>query len=269
MKNIEVTFDNNKKYVITTQPNSISDSITSMLKHLTNVPLEFHNFDNPYRHTYQTCLTQLVQAAKTFDIPVDVNRLHDQSYLNYLHTLYENGYNGNPDWLQYHEGIHLLELLINGICKSTVNLGYKEKAGPLKRNYTYDELSTCQIQFSAGDCFVEFNELGKIPYHYWADNEPDDIQRFCELSKPMLSLNFKITVALQDINAMPADVDKFNSWFSQYKSTWCQHWNIPDWTMEQMMGGMLIGKIDNITGFDESLGQGYVPIKLGLVDAVG
>ena len=59
-------------------------------------------------------------------------------------------------------------------------------------------------------------EYGKTPYTYWRDDEPNDINRLIELAKPMIRLNFKISIALADIAMTICQQDQleFDNWFS-------------------------------------------------------
>ena len=267
MKNIEVYFNNNDRYTIAMESNSVATKLTSMLKHLSKVPLRFDNFDNPYRYRLDIVIDQLLTYANILQIAVDRNHLDDQLYLNYLHSIYETSYSGTVEWLRYHESIHMLEFIYADQVKNLpVNLGYRELAGPLDKLYTQNELTNNQTRLRAGDCFIEFSELGKTPYIYWRDNEPDDFNRLCELAKPMRRLNFKLQVALHDRDLMPTDINEFNTWFDQYKDSWCRHWEIPSWSTEQIVGVIVVGHIDNISEFDTALSNGYVPTNLGLVD---
>lgn len=265
MKNIGIYLNNNDRYTISMESNSVANKLITMLKHLNKIPLRFDNFDNPYRYKLNIVVDQLLTYADILQIKIDKDQLSNQLYLNYLHSIYEKGYSGTVEWLRYHEAIHMLEVIYaNDVENLPVNIGYRELAGPLDKCYSYDELLNAQTQLRAGDCFIEFSELGKTPYIYWRDNEPDDFSRLCELAKPMRRLTFKIQIALHDRNLIPADIDKFNAWFDQYKDRWCQHWEIPNWTAEQIVGVIVVGHIGNIGEFDTALSNGYVPTRLGL-----
>ena len=262
MTRIEITTSNNDCYLIELENNSVTQSMTSMLKHLSPLPLRFGIFDNPYAFTRDTATKQLIEYAAKLDVEVDPAKLTSQEYLNHLHSIYEKNYDGNNDWLQFHEPIHMLEYNASRI----VHLSYGERGGLLDRKYQFDELLTTQTQINAGECTVGFSELGKTPYTYWRSGEPDNIQRLCELAKPMLRLHFKITIDLADANKIPNDVEEFNQWFTKYKSAWCRHWGIPDWSVKQIFGHIKIGQLLDFENFAQGLKQGHVPIKLRLVN---
>jgi hypothetical protein len=231
-----------------------------MLKHLTPVPLHFGMIDNPYKVSRESISDILVNISNALAISIDRTQLTDQQYLNYLHRYFENRIGGGNEWMDYNQAIHLLETFNRGEQKEKkVRLWYGNNSNPLTRRYQFDELTNMQLNFRAGDCFVEFSELGKTPYHYWRDQEPDDIAHLCELASPMVKLNFKIVVALDNINFTPCDLSNFENWFDQYRDTWCQHWQIPYWTISQMQGGILIGRIADLEKFKEDLNQGHNP----------
>jgi hypothetical protein len=269
MNQIQVVFDNNQDFAIQLKDNSIVDSLKKMLKHLQNTNLVFTIADNPYKHQKDIVLQQLVDYSKKFNIDLDPNRLHNQDYLNWLHTHYATNYNGDSDWMLYHSAIHMMEFLNSkrDIKELPVSLTYKEKSGPIKRPFDYAELANMQSRFSAGECAIMFDELGKVPFKYWKDGESNDIAYLCELAKPMLDLKFQIAVFLHDIDFLPNNKDarNFEDWFSTYKKDWCRHWKVPDWSLTQMLGGISIGTVANIKEFDNALKIGQVPKQCRLV----
>jgi hypothetical protein len=145
-------------------------------------------------------------------------------------------------------------------------LTYGEKSGPLDQAYTFDELTTIKSQVAPGECYIEFNELGKTPLQYFVNREPNNIQRFCELAKPFIRLNFKLTVALDPIDFMPdpALIEQYQTWLAPHYQTWCQHWNIPEWTVEQTVGVLPVGQIDHVDLFKHDIASGAKPIGLSL-----
>ena len=263
MQQIKITTSNDAHYLINLENNSVSQSLVLMLKHLHRLPLRSGIFHNPYEFTKEIAIRQLVEYANKLGIVVDIAKLKSQEYLNYLHSIYEKNYNGNGDWLQYHEPIHLLE---GNLPSPRVHLSYGELAGPLDRTYRYNELLSSVTDISAGDCLVVFSELGKTPYNYWRDGEPDNLIRLCELAKPRRRLYFQITIELAEHKKIPHDLEQFEQWFSQYKSDWCRHWGIPDWSPEQIFGGILIGHLDAVEDFKSALQSGQYPAKLRTVN---
>ena len=262
MKKIEITTSNDNCYLIELENNSVSQNIMAMLKHLYRLPLRFGILDNPYTCTKDAAIKQLIEYAGKLGIDVNPTELASQKYLNYLHSIYEKNYNGNDGWLQFHEPIHVLE----NRALDQVDLLYDERAGFLDKKYQFDELLLAQTKIFAGECIVGFSELGKTPYRYWQNGEPDDIVRLCELSKPMLRFHFKITINLIDKNTIPEDLEEFNQWFSKYKAEWCNHWGIPDWSTEQIFGHIKVGRLLDFENFCLGLKQGHVPIKLRIVN---
>jgi hypothetical protein len=56
----------------------------------------------------------------------------------------------------------------------------------------------------------------------------------------------------------------FERWFEQYKPQWCQHWNINDWSIEEMFSVIPIGEILNIDLFDKTIQDSVSYIKMSL-----
>jgi hypothetical protein len=265
MKNIIVHTDNNA-YTIITNKNKTTIKVVGMLKHLQRLLLRFSTFDNPYSYNIEVATQQLLEYADKFGIQIDTKRLQDQQYLNELHKKYELGFNGQADWLLYHEAIHMCESIKNHLTDVDVRLTYGILSGPLDVKYEWDELITCQSNIEFGDCYVAFSELGKTPYHYWREGEPNNLERLCQLAKPMLRLNFQLRICVNP-QPLPADIAEFEAWFSQYREAWCQHWGIPMWTVEQMLGGIKIGTMPKVNEFISNLKDNHVPMRLELVDA--
>jgi len=264
-KTIDIVFDNNNRYSISVAENSVADSLCKMLKHLSQVPLRVCALDNPYTLTRDLVTDQITKITDLLSIPLDQSRLTDQQYLNYLHTYFENRIDDRPEWQIYNEAIHSFEMFNRGNQKEKkLSLFYGSKSGPLTRPFRYNEFDNMQLQFAAGDCYIDFNETGKTPYQYWRDGEENNISRLCDLGKPMLRLDFRIKVALDDTDLTPKDTREFSRWFDQYKTQWCQYWDILNWDITQMQGGILVGQINNIKSFREELQTGANPIQLCL-----
>jgi hypothetical protein len=93
---------------------------------------------------------------------------------------------------------------------------------------------------------VGWSELGKTPYTYWRDGEPNDIARMCQLIKPWIKLRPKILVALEDIDTLSnIDIQGFESWWQQYSEAWCQHWNISSWTVNDIFSVVVFAQTPN------------------------
>ena len=263
-KKLKLVFSDDSDLIINLNNSITADKLATMSKHLQRVPLSFANYDNPLYYTLPIAVKQLIENARLLNIVIDQTQLTDQSYLNSLHKLYEQGYNGTAIWLEFHESIHMLENINSGKIPCIVNIGYREACGPLDKKYSYEELLTCQTSFKAGDCFVSFSELGKTPYTYWKNNELNDINRLVQLAKPIIRLNFKILIALTDFdNSLSGqEQSEFNAWFAPYKHEWCEYWAIPDWSITQILGGIKIGETDKVDMLVDKLRNNKIPTKL-------
>jgi len=247
-------------------PSPILVPIQRIYKHLQHVLLPFRSWDDPaYPHSMQ--YPELVNCLHTYagkvGIQVDRQRcLHnEQAYFNELHKLYETGYNGNPDWLDFHEHIHMCEQYVKD-KKPMMSLDYREKSGLLEQKFKPEWTEAMVSVLHPGDVYVPWAELGKSPYDYWADREPSDLSRLCELAKPWLKLKPKICVAFEHIDKMQnVCVNEFNAWWAHYETPWCSHWNIESWSVKDMHASTLIGHTDHIV-IKNKLAQKIYPVKV-------
>ena len=234
---MKVYFDNDTFVKFDFIDSPLTDYYQRVYKHLQHVPLQFFNWDLPY-NTSECCL-KLEHYASLLGINVDQSKIKDQDYLNYLHQIYEKKYDGNEQWLYYHEHIHLCEDLNKGSKGTGIyHIDWRQKAGPLTGKYNSAYTKSLVNTVKTGQIFFKWSELGKTPYVYWKNGEPNNIKRMCELAKPMLAVRPKALIACKDIytTANLTDKNLFNNWWNQYHDEWCMYWNIPEWTLDQMFG---------------------------------
>ena len=222
-------------------------------KNLSRAPLPFNVWDNPYylsNTTYQELVNRLTVHAEKLSIQIDQSLclLRDQPYFNAIHKIYEKNYNGNRDWLDFHEHIHMCEKYYDDKqYPKILHIDYREKSGPLQKPFDLTWLDTATTKIKAGDVFVRWSELGKTPYNYWENNEPNDIARMCELAKPWLILKPKIIIALEDFDTLKnKKILEFESWWQQYSKPWCQRWNIPSWSATDIFSFLVFGKVSTV-----------------------
>lgn len=261
---MNLLLDNNAKFEIELEQNTIADTIKKIFKHLQHVPIPFKTWDNPFlldNQTHKTLVQDLKLFAQRLKIDVDVELCYsqDQSYFNYLHKIYEKSYNGDPKWLDYHEHIHLCEKHEDDSFKRLV-IDYREKSGPLEQRFNLSFREFFKNEVNPGEVYLSWAELGKTPYGYWENREPDDINRICELAKPWLILRPKLSIAFSNKNFLiNKKIDNFNHWWKQYHDQWCHHWNIDHWSIEDMFSVSKIGYIDDLDRLKNSLFQGHNP----------
>jgi hypothetical protein len=242
--------------------NIISQYIEKSFRHLQNLPLSFHIYDylKYYSQNKELLYRTLLDAAKKLNIDIDEAQLTDQKYLNFLHKTYEFGYNkGSNVWLEFHEMIHAIEALNNNnLVSDQVTINYRELSGPLEKPFNRNYLEHAVQSISKGTCYCQWNELGKSPYRYWSDNEPDDIARIYQLAKPWTVLRPSVTIALEDIDftLSQEDQQRFDDWFSGYKESWMQHWNLDHWDEKEMTSVIPIGQISDVDELKEKIYQG-------------
>jgi hypothetical protein len=201
---MKILFSNNETIDFCIDNSPLGQVYQKIYKHLSAIPIPHKDWDNPYHVdslSYEDLVNKLVKFGNQLHIEVDQQRClaSDQLYFNHIHKIYETNYNGDPAWLDFHESIHECELFFRPHFK-ILHINYREKAGPLEKPYNPLWFESATTKVKAGEIFSCWAELGKSPYAYWYDQEPNDIDRMCQLSKPWLRLRPKLNIALEDID---------------------------------------------------------------------
>jgi len=267
---MQLILSDNSKFDITIKENRVWDQLKRGYKHLQHVPIQFYPWDNGRSDMNKGEVIQsFIDYAKKLNISIDKSlcEQYDQQYLNFLHETYEKNYDGRPEWLQYHEHIHLLEKLKwdTHLNKKILHIRWRELAGMLEKPFEYDLINDSSTVIKKGDVFVKWQELGKIPYIYWDNGEPDNIDRINELCKPWIKLVYDFYIALEDIDFTEnLNLTDFNPWWAKYHDSFCKHYNIPQWNIEQMCCGIVFGKIENLDDLMNNLSGSTIPYKIKL-----
>jgi hypothetical protein len=239
---MRILFDDNTSVFFDLLDCDLAPIYGRIISHLRHLDIPFRDWDNPYN--LKDPVTRLIEFGTRLKITVDRLRCEqkDQDYLNFLHEVYEKNYVTCPDprWLDFHEQIHLCENF--GASQCFLQIDYRDKAGLLEKPFDMSWLKSGKTRVRAGDVFVRWAELGKPPYIYWRDKEPDDITRIKELAKPWLKLRPMLLVALQD-HDFGVSSDEFEQWWEQYHAEWCAHWNISKWDLVDMRSVLIFGRM--------------------------
>lgn len=258
-----LTWQDESRTQIDLEPGPLKEHYLWAYKHLQHLPLSFYPWDNPYfrqAHNRPLAVSQLATSAAQLNIPIDADAClaQDQTELNRLHKIYEQNFNGDRLWLEFHELVHVCEQ--KWTANSFVNLGHREHAGLFETPFKQEWNQLCTTKLKAGDVFVFWSELGKTVYDYYYDREPNNIERVCELAKPWLVVRPKIQIALTDHDALEhLDLEGFELWWKQYHQDWCKHWNIPHWGIEQVFGRLRIGRAHDPEAIVKRLQQNILP----------
>lgn len=247
--------------------NPVSLVIQGMYRHLQHVPINFKPWDNPYYSNMPLIdlVSKLVDFGKVVGVNIDRQKClsQDQTYLNAIHKIYEQRYDGSPAWLDYHEHIHLCEYTTKKF--QTLIIDHREKAGLLEKPVDTTWMTHTVTKVSRGDVYSKWAELGKSPYTYWKNSEPNDIQRLCELAKPWSKLKSRLSIALDDDDFCDyTDKEEFLQWWESYEQPWCRHWGIDRWGLTEMSAVSVIGHIDNIDSVDLNLQKNLLPTRIQL-----
>jgi hypothetical protein len=261
---VQIVFSDNTAVELILESTPLATVYQKIYKHLGQAAVPFRDWDHPF---YCNTLTELVEKLILYASKVSVTVCRqsclnqDQDYFNSIHEIYENNYNGDPAWLNFHEHIHMCEYW--PAQETRLNIDYREKAGMLERPFDFDWLENATTKIKAGDAFVEWAELGKTPYGYWKNCEPNTMTRMCELAKPWLTLRPKIAVALEDMDTMhKVDIPAFESWWKHHSEEWCQHWNISSWSIVDMRSVVRLGRVPEFATIIEQLKNNNTPTKI-------
>lgn len=267
---MKLVFSNAIKIDLGINNTELSETYKKIYKNLCHATLEFREWDNPYykdRLTYEQIVDRLELYGQRVSVVVDKSRClaYDQTHYNDLHKIYEMNYNGNPAWLDFHEHIHACEHYYDQHRVRILDIDYREKAGMLEKPFNLSWLKHSSAQVNAGDVFVSWAELGKTPYQYWLNKEPNDIKRMCQLAKPWLKLRPKIKIAIEDIDELKdKQVQEFESWWKDYQAEWCQHWGLESWTLNDIYSNAIIGHIDDVAELQTLLKNNINPVGVSM-----
>jgi hypothetical protein len=266
---MKLIFSNNQEIELDIDNSPLGITYQKIYKNLSKVPIPYRPWDNPYytkNLTYPELVNRLVEYAQKVSVDIDRSKClaQDQLYFNSIHKIYEQNYNGHPGWLDFHEHIHMCEVYFKEY-NDLFCIDYREKSGLLEKPMDRQWLNNTQTTVQAGDVYVQWSELGKTPYTYWKNNEPNDIERMCKLAKPWLKLRPKIYIALNDMNKLKnIPCDKFSAWWKDYQYEWTEYWNIPSWNIENIFGVSVFGRTTQIKLLKQQLKNNAVPVKVAL-----
>ena len=263
---MQIVFSNGETVDLLMNQTSVASVFQKIYKHLQNVTITFRDWDSPfYNHSLPQLVDKLVMYAEKVNVPIDQERClaQDQNYLNSIHEIYEKNYNGDPAWLDFHEHIHLCEKEHAERLK-ILRIDYREKSGLLEKPFDYRWLENATTKIKAGDVFITWGELGKTPYSYWNNNEPNNMTRMRELIKPWVTLKCNIFIALEDVDLQkdPKKLTEFEFWWAQFSEELCKYWNIPLWASSNMSKYLVLGEVLDIDTIIRLLKNNAKPIRV-------
>ena len=268
---MKLSFNDGTTINLTLYNNTLTSYIQHCFKHLQHVDIPFRKRDTCgflLTTSANDQVEALINFANELDVTIDQQRCLslDQTYLNSLHQAYEENYNGNPIWLDFHETIHILEEFSRGsLPNKELLIRYRETSGPLEQKFNESYQSEFVTKTKSGEFYIVWSELGKSPFNYWQDKEPNNITRICELVKPWDILKPHFFVSLDDQDLLEdytKSLDEFFDWWAPYKEDWCTHWNLNNWKWQDMFSVIPIGKVENINGLVNAIDRGAIPNRV-------
>ena len=166
---------------------------------------------------------------------------------NALHKIFEDnqdrlsGRRNNGIVYKFHHAIHNAERGY-GKSRSKLNVGWGVKEGPLTQYMNCQPFYEDSIK--RNNLYLPWAELGKTPYDYWLNKEPNNQTRFNQLCKPHMTFRAKFFVALTNIEKPTPFPNQFNQYFNQFKSQWLEKYNVDDWTEREEWCAPLLAHTD-------------------------
>jgi len=243
MKKLKIVFNNNNKkqellYNIVLNP--VSERWIKKIKHLSKIK------HSPIETTDVSFVQDITNIHRKFCefAGIEHNSIDykDQQSLNLLHELYVSNHarlsmiKNNDIMYKFHNAIHELEKKNRDV---RFYIGWGTKEGPLEEKFNCNEFYA--ETFIKNNLYLPWTELGKTPLDYYNNNEPTDLNRFCELSKPHITLRAKFMIALKDFDP-PKLSAEFQQWFAQFRTPWLEHYNIRDWRARDEYLGVLLAE---------------------------
>lgn len=228
-KTFKIIFDNDIDVDYRLHDSELATKWFKKIKHLQNIPIDPVTSHQVDFSNLKDIFEQFCQYANLDTPMIDFESIR-QKDLNALHKIYEDNHDrlsrlkDNSILYKFHQAIHKRENPTALKGKIPVCWGIKD--GPLTQNM--DKQPLYEKNIKKNNIYLPWAELGKTPYQYWTDKEPNDQDRFNALSKPHTTFRAKFFIATEDTNPRSFD-PKFVEWFSRYKQGWLQHHNISKW----------------------------------------
>lgn len=220
--------------------NPVSERWIKKIKHLSRVP---HSVLETTGVSFSQNIEHLHREFCEFT-GLEYNSIdyNEQQSLNLLHELYVSNHGklsklkNNDILYKFHNAIHELE---KQEIRKRFYIGWGTSEGPLEERFNCNEFYA--EAFIKNNLYLPWTELGKTPLDYYNNNEPAEFNRFCELSKPHMTLRAKFMIALKDYNP-PAISQDFQQWFAPFKTQWLEHYKIRDWRARDEYLGVLLAE---------------------------
>ena len=262
---MKIEFQNKETIEIVMDDTWLKPLYLTAYKHLQHVDLSFSDVNNPYSSL--DWAQQFIDLGNRLGLDIDEDLVHAQDcdYFNTLHTYFIDHHpHDTGEWQTFHRLLHLSEK--NSPQERFANLSHVSAAWPLRQPYPTDyNYSDEVVSLKAGEVVLKWAELGKTPYQYWLDAEPDDLGSVIKLTKPRQYINFDMSVTLTDKNLIPnSDFTKYNSWWKKYEDNWCKAHNVKSWPLKNNFSVIPLGNIADISKFEELLLQDILPKRIKL-----
>jgi hypothetical protein len=140
--------------------------------------------------------------------------------------------------------------------------GWYTYEGLLTKPITTEELACRTTDIQKGWIYLIWSEFGKLPFHYYSDNEPLTRDRFMQAVKPWITSKPAFSIALNtgDEFVSKDKYQDYQDWLSKVEwfDEWKNHFGIGHWDQLQEFGAIPIARpcfadCDEIDVFTQNL----------------
>jgi hypothetical protein len=224
-------------------------------KKICRVPLQTIKPQNQIERNSAQELIIFFQKYKDLIDPNLIDVTQNQTFsiedLNKCHQIYEYIFNNHlnsideQELYNYHMTLHDMQgkqqYVNNNLdIQYFRNFGWGKAEGLLTKPVITDELMCRTIDVKQGWIYMNWSEFGKLPFHYFLDNEPVEQSRFMQAVTPWITSRPAFAIALHSGNQFINEEieDKYRNWLNsiEYFSTWKQKYGLTIWDNLQEFG---------------------------------
>lgn len=142
--------------------------------------------------------------------------------------------------------IHLCEHTLDGPCSLPYSaIAWGTNDGLTMQDFDIDPYKFYTLDIVPGNIYLYWAEVGKKPFEYWYNNDPDNAEHFLSLTRPHVSWSSHCKIALTPAGSkLPAE---FVKWFEPYKQPFLDKWHLDDWTVLHEFGAIELATLQDAT----------------------
>jgi len=142
--------------------------------------------------------------------------------------------------------IHLCEHTLNGPCTlPNVTIAWGTNDGMTMQDFDTNPYEFYTTNIVPGNIYLYWVEIGKRPFEYWADKDPDNIEHFLSVACPHKTWSAHCKIALL---TPPTQLsENYVRWFNKYKQAFLDKWNLKEWELLHDFGAIELATLQDST----------------------